>query len=117
MVNTVYTIETVTLQDEEETEIELRPNPIARQRKFMARLTEGPTEEDTNAWEMMLDLVTIALERRYPNIVKDREELEEILDEQTAFKILEVTGGVKLNDPKLMEAALQAMEAEQAGTS
>ena len=117
MANTVYTVEVVKLQNGEE--IELHPNPIARQRKFMVRLGEGTLEGDDNGWGMMLDLIEISLQKRYPELVADREELEEALDEPTAFKILELTGGIKLDDPKLIEAALAAMETttEKAGTN
>jgi hypothetical protein len=34
--------------------------------------------------------------------------LENVLDLETIFLILEVAGGIKLNDPKLLEAAVEA---------
>lgn len=39
----------------------------------------------------------------------------DILDQLTVFKIIEICGGIKLNDPKLMEMAIKA--ADQAGTN
>lgn len=41
------------------------------------------------------------------------EDLDDILDLQTCYKIIEVCGGVKLNDPNLMAAAA-AMAANSA---
>jgi hypothetical protein len=41
-----------------------------------------------------------------------REHLEDVLDMDTIYKILEITGGLKLNDPKLLEAAEEAARAQ-----
>jgi len=44
-----------------------------------------------------------------------REYLEDVLDLDTIYKVLEVAGGLKLNDPKLMEAALRVATQGQDG--
>jgi len=40
--------------------------------------------------------------------------MEELFDLDTAFKVIEVYLGVKLNDPKLLEMAAEAAMIEQA---
>jgi hypothetical protein len=105
----------VELELQDGTKITVRPNPIARQRKFMERINKGPAEDDEQGFDMTMDLVSICLEKRYPELTKDREELEENVDEPTAVKILEVAGGIKMSDPKQLEALL-AEQAAQAKT-
>lgn len=96
------------------TKLTIRPNPIARQRKFMKRITDGPEKDDEQGFDMTMDLVIISLGKDYAELVEDREALEDNIDEPTAVKILEVCGGVKMNDPKQVEAAIAALEAKEA---
>lgn len=129
MANTVYEVETVVLQDGK-TKIELHPNSIAAQRRFNKRFNEGiekatsETEEGAeeqeitaeDEFEFLLDLVEICLEKRYPKVVADRENMEELFDEPTANRVLFKCGGLQLADPKYQEAVREAlMEKVQAG--
>lgn len=43
--------------------------------------------------------------------------LEDVLDIETIYVIMEVAGGIKLNDPKLMEAVLAAQNQSVGTTS
>lgn len=138
MATTVYTQEEITLQDG--TEVTLRPLPIAPLRRFMkawAKFSEVEDEDD--GFNVFINCAGIALERNYKGkfdslkASKDEQEsgeflsaeykeyLEETLDLETIYKILEITGGLKLsalNDPKVQEtlAAAAAAQAE-AGTN
>lgn len=108
MATSVYTTEEITLQDG--TDITLRPNVIKRQKRFMVAL-EGLSVPDSQieAYDQIIDLAQICLEGPAPELAKDRDKMEEILDEPTLYKIIEVCGGIKLNDPNLLAAAVAGM--------
>jgi hypothetical protein len=107
---TVYDTEDIILQDG--TEVTLRPNSIKRQRKFMKALEASETPKSNDeATDQILELAAICLDGL---LVKgeDGEEpdLEDLLDEPTIYKIIEVCGGIKLNDPNLLAAAAAMTE-------
>lgn len=121
MASTVYDTETITLQDE--TEVTLAPLAIGRLRRFMKAWSAfADIQSDDESFDIYVNCAGIALEkekfvtekfdktRDEDKILTDeyREYLEDILDLDTIFKILEVCGGLKLNDPKLMEEIQKA---------
>ncbi len=131
MVNQVYKTEEITLQDG--TEVTLKPLPIGRLRRFMAaweKITNLPDGDD--GYDVFINCCGIALEENYKGkfdfLKADKEETEageflskdykeyllDTLELDSIYKILEVAGGIKLNDPKLMEAAME-MAQEQVG--
>ncbi len=73
-------------------------------------------DASTNA---ILELALFCLGDQRPDLLEEDEDGDlkalDVLDQLTVFKIIEVCGGIKLNDPKLMEAALAA--ADQVGTN
>lgn len=123
MAKTVYTTEEIELQDG--TEVTLKPATIKVLRKFMKMLNEmtnlKPNEEDgeddleDRSIELLLKMAGLLLEREIPEKVKQKGWLEETLDMPTVYKVIEVCGGVKLNDPKMLERVMDQMEA--AGTN
>ena len=115
MASSVYTVEQVELQSG--TTLELKPLPIKTLRKFMAqlaKLSEVKTEDD--GIDAMLALAALCIQAQVPELVKDQDALEEALDMPTVYKIIEVCGGVKLNDPNLLAAA-QRMATAEVGTN
>lgn len=127
MATTVYNQEEITLQDG--TDVVLKPLPIGRLRRFMeawAKFSE--VKDDNDGFNVFINCAGIALEDNYKGKFdalkaskEDKEKgeflseeykeyLEDTLDLDTIYKVLEVTGGIKLNDPKLMEAAMNAQE-------
>jgi hypothetical protein len=109
MADTVYTEETIQLQNGEE--VVLRPLPIKLLKEFNVKLQEmNKTEikEETEALDFLVDLCAICLRSQFP-LAKNREQFEEVIDLASIYKILDVCGGVKLNDPNLQAAALAAM--------
>jgi len=95
---TVYTIEEVILQDD--SEAVLKPLPIKLLRKFMTELEKlGKAESENAGIDIMTTMAGICLQKQFPKLVEDRDALEEALDMPTIYKIVEVCGGVKLNDP------------------
>ena len=89
--------------------ITLKPLPIKRLRTFMdiiktMDLPENETEEA--AMEIFIKGAMFCLETIKPEYSTDKDKFEEVVDTPTMMKILEVCGGLKLNDPNLLGAAL-----------
>jgi hypothetical protein len=119
---TVYTTEDIELQDG--TEVTLKPATIKVLRKFMkmlnemTNLTPSEGEEDDledRSIDLLLKMAGLLLEREIPEKVKQKGWLEETLDMPTVYKVIEVCGGVKLNDPKMLERVMDQMS--EAGTN
>lgn len=117
---TVYNVETIELQDGKE--VTLRPLAIGRLRRFM-KVWEGFKELDADDEEASLNIFVncagIAIEDSFKDVFEKThdsdgltkeyyEHLEEVLDMDTIYKILDVCGGLKLNDPNLIAAAAKA---------
>lgn len=141
MATTVFTVEHVILQDEEESEAILKPLVLAKSRRFMEEWSKFENlEEDKESFDILRNCAAIGLEKQFKGQVvgkvekKDNETekafvarqeaawtewLEESLDMPTIHKILEVCGGLKFDDPNLV-AAMEEMERRQrtqAGTA
>ena len=107
MATTVYDVEEITLQNG--AKVTLKPLTIKELRKFMAaiqRTAEVTSEDETLT--ILIDACAVALERQQPELVKDRDLLEDALDVPTINRILEVCGGIKMDDPNLLAAAVLA---------
>lgn len=116
----------ITLQDEDNTEITLRPLPLGRLRKVMkAWNASEELSDDDDGFELLVNCAGIAISGWFKDKfdvtlssdgrLKEEylEYLMDTLDLETIYKILEITSDIKLNDPKVMEA-LQAMALRQA---
>lgn len=130
MATKVYNEETLTLQDD--TEVTVRPLPIGRLRRFMKAWEKiGEVKNDTEGFDVFLNCAGIAIEHEFkgrfdslkaPASQEDeflseeyKSYLEDVLDLDTIYKVLEVAGGLKLNDPKLLEAAMRVAEQDGKG--
>lgn len=117
---------------QDDTEVQLRPLPIKRLKKFMAKIAEfgnpvepikDEKEEDTLArqeaigMDRLVDAASICLENKLPELCSDRDALEDALDLPTIYKIIELCGGIKLDDPNLIAAATAMMENRTVGTN
>lgn len=125
MATKVYNEEVLTLQDD--TEVTVRPLPIGRLRRFMAAW-EGIKEvkDDADGFVVFVNCAGIAIEHEFKGKFDSlkapasaegeflseeyKDYLEEVLDLDTIYKILDLAGGLKLNDPKLLEAAMRVAE-------
>lgn len=125
MAKTVYDSVDITLQDGRE--VTLVPLAIGRLRRFMKAWSEfANIENEDDAFDIYINCCGIALEKAVQtdfnstkdteNVIPDdyREYLEDVLDMDTIYKVLEVCGGLKLNDPKLLAEA-ERLAAEAAG--
>ena len=107
MATTVYDVEEITLQNG--ATVNLKPLTIKELRKFMAAISktgEAKTEDETLT--ILIDACAVALEKQLPELVKDRDAFEDVLDVPTINRILEVCGGIKMDDPNLLAAAVLA---------
>jgi hypothetical protein len=82
------------------TTIEVRPLKLSLLKPFMKRFGELATIADDNekSMDLLVDCVQIALKQYKADIAEDRENLEEILDLPTVYKIIEVAAGINLGD-------------------
>ena len=125
MADAVYASKEIKLQDG--TQVTLRPLPIGRLRKFMAEWSKFEhVEEEDEVLDIYINCCGVALQReladKFENTIDSdgltteyKEYLEDVLDLSTIYEVLDLCGGLKLNDPKFLEAAAQA--AEVAGKS
>jgi hypothetical protein len=89
----VYDVEEIELQNGDKAK--LKPLSIKQLRKNVTL-------------SILIDACAVALETQLPDLVADRDKLEEALDVPTINRILEVCGGIKMDDPNLIAAAVLA---------
>jgi hypothetical protein len=107
LASTVYDVEEIQLQNGEN--VKLKPLSIKELRKFMVAIQKTAdikSEEETLT--VLIDACAVALEKQLPDLVKDRDAFEDALDVPTINRILEVCGGIKMDDPNLLAAAVLA---------
>ena len=93
--------------------IEVKPLSIKNLREVMkawGKTAEIASEDEF--LEILIECVQIAMKQFAPELATNRELLEDAVDLQTMYKILEVGADIKLNDPNQLREAL-----EQAGLS
>lgn len=107
MATTVYSVEEITLQDG--SNVKLKPLSIKELREFMLALQgAADSTSETETLNVLIDAVAVALKKQLPDLVADRDALEDALDVPTINRILEVCGGIKMDDPNLLAAAVLA---------
>jgi len=128
MAKTVYTSEAIKLQDD--TEVTLVPLAIGLLRKFMKAFSEvGEVEPDNDGLDIYINCCGIALSKQVKGkfeqtldtdpdsdewLAEDyREWLEDVLDMETIFKIMNICGGIDLKNPKLLEEVEKATQEAQ----
>ena len=113
MATTVYTTEEVELQDG--TTVTLKPLTIKNLRKFM-KVMEGfeAAETEDEGLEVMIDSAALCVRSQRSEFWDEKtgkhtEAFEDAIDIPTIYKILDICGGIKLNDPNLLAAAQEAL--------
>lgn len=94
--------EEINLTTQGGTELVIRPLTIKSLRAFMKKMEElnGEDITDEKGIDVMVDAAKIAIRQCNPDL-ENIEDLEDELDIPTVNKILEVSGGVKVDDPSL----------------
>lgn len=107
MATTVYDVEEIQLQNG--ANVKLKPLTIKELREFMKvinKTAEVTSEDETLT--ILIDACAVALAKQLPDLVADRDAFEDTLDVPTINKILEVCGGIKMDDPNQLAAAVLA---------
>ena len=107
MATTVYDVEEIQLQNG--TTVKLKPLTIKELRKFMVviqKTAEVTSEDETLT--ILIEACAVALEKQLPELVKDIDAFEDTLDVPTINRILEICGGIKMDDPNLLAATVLA---------
>lgn len=111
MATKVY--ESIELELLDGTVVNVQPLNLKNLRELMKewnKAQEATSEDDF--LDTLINCTQIAFKQYNPSLAGDREALENALDIQTMYKVLEVAAEIKLNDPNLL-----AMAQELAGTS
>ena len=107
MATTVYDVVEIKLSNDET--VILKPLPIKQLKKIMSIIKEmdlPENESEDAAMEVFIKASMVCLEAVNSPLSKDKDLFEEVIDTPTMMKILEVCGGLKLNDPNLLGATL-----------
>ena len=107
MATSVYEVVEVELMDG--SKISMRPLKISLLRDFMKEFQkigdEDIAEDKIKSMDLLLDCAVIAMKQYNPELAS-KEQMEEVIDLPTVYKIIEVASGIKLNDPNALAAAL-----------
>jgi len=107
LATTVYDVEEIELQNG--SKVKLKPLSIKELREFMKAINKtADTSSEDETLTVLIDACAVALQKQLPDLVADRDALEDALDVPTINRILEVCGGIKMDDPNLMAAAVLA---------
>jgi hypothetical protein len=82
------------------TKISVRPLKISLLRPFMSKFEKvaDVAEDNEKSMALLMECVQIAMEQFNPELAKDKDKLEDILDLPTVYEIIEAASGVKLSD-------------------
>jgi hypothetical protein len=107
LATTVYDVEEIQLRNGDT--VKLKPLSIKELRRFMTEIqkTAAAVTEDESL-TVLIAACAIALEKQLPELVADTEAFEDAMDVPTINRILEVCGGIKMDDPNLLAAAVLA---------
>lgn len=133
MATRVYNEEEISLQSGDD--VVLKPLVVGRLRRFMDAWAKfADVKKDDEGFNVFINCAGIALEENFKGkfdalkatpAEKEKGEylspeykefLEDTLDLESIYRILDIAGGIKLNDPKMIEAALAAAQ-ESPGTN
>jgi hypothetical protein len=106
MANNINNAEEVILQDG--TKVLVKPLTIKNLRKFMEVVKKfEKIKNDEDGLDLMVEATQIALMAVDPKKFEDKEYLEDVLDITTIGKIMQVAGGVDINqDPNSLTATV-----------
>lgn len=110
MPTTVYDVESIQLSDG--SVIEIKPLSIKNLKKFLAvmnKMQDEKVETEEDIMEVFIEGAMVCLEQLKPELAEDKDKFEELIEVPTMMKILEVAGGLKLNDPNQAVANLIGM--------
>ena len=75
---------------------------------FFSDFNISISTNENDTLTVLIDACAVALAKQLPELVADRDALEDALDVPTINRILEICGGIKMDDPNLLAAAVLA---------
>lgn len=97
MATTIYNSDTITLVDD--TEIYITPLKIRYLRQFMNAFENvKEAKDDFEAMSALAVCATIAMQQYFPSI-KTVDQLEDMMDMPTVYKVLDVAAGIRISKP------------------
>jgi hypothetical protein len=107
MATSIYEVVEVELLDG--SQISMKPLKISLLRDFMKefqKISDPKIAEDNiKSMDLLLNCAVIAMKQYNPELAT-KEQLEDIMDLPTVYKVIEVAAGIQLNDPNALAAAL-----------
>ena len=102
MATTVNEEKTVTLIDG--TKIKVRPLKISLLRPFMKKFdgVAAVAEDNEKSMDILMECIQIAMQQYKPELAEDLAALEENMDLQMVYRIIEEASGVKLSDASIL---------------
>jgi hypothetical protein len=99
--------QTITLVDN--TEIAVRPLKLSLLRPFMVKFGELAAVADDNdkSMDILMDCVQIAMKQYKPELAEDRDQLEELLDLPTVYKIIDAASGFQNADASVVSGLVK----------
>lgn len=81
-------------------QIAVRPLRISLLKPFMKKFEEiaNVAADNEKSMDVLMDCVQIAMKQYAPDLADSKENLEDLLDLPTVYKIVEEASGVKLSD-------------------
>lgn len=111
MATKIYSTKNIHLFDG--TEIELSPLKIKYLREFMDTFSLiSQTKNDDDSILLLLECVRIAMKQYYPELSKSTAGIEDAVDMPLIHEILEIAGGIKINDDSKETVKQQAQNNE-----
>ncbi|NDB81489.1 MAG: hypothetical protein EB127_01880 [Alphaproteobacteria bacterium] len=110
MANTVYDSVEIKLSNGDD--VIIKPLSIKNLRKFMTiieKLGSDDIKSENDAMEVFIEAGILCMQQFKPELAEDREKFEDIIEVPTLMKILEVAGGMKLNDPNPLATGLDGL--------
>jgi hypothetical protein len=107
---TVYDVEEIQLSNGQT--LTIKPLTIKHLKKFLKvikKMDDPEITEEDQIMEIFIEGAMVCLEQLMPDLAEDRDLFEDTIEVPTMMKILEVAGGLKLNDPNLALADLAGM--------
>jgi hypothetical protein len=102
--------ETVELELLDGTTITVKPLNLKNLRELMKTWTKASGVDSEDEFiQVLIDCTKIAIKQLAPSLLEPEDVVEEVIDLQTMYKILEIAAEIKLNDPNLLAAAQEAL--------
>lgn len=82
-------------------QIEIKPLTIKNLKKFLLvikKLQDDAVQTEDDAMEVFIEASMLCMEQFAPGMFADKDAFEDVMEVPTMMKILEVAGGLKLND-------------------